>query len=40
MLDLRKPIYKQTATYGHFGRTDIELPWERMDRVEQLKKYM
>lgn len=40
MLDLRKPIYKQTATYGHFGRTDIELLWERMDRVEQLKKYM
>ena len=40
MLDLRKPIYKQTATYGHFGRTDIELPWERIDRVEQLKKYM
>lgn len=40
MLDLRKPIYKQTAAYGHFGRTDIELPWERIDRVEQLKKYM
>lgn len=40
MLDLRKPIYKQTAAYGHFGRTDIDLPWERIDRVEQLKKYM
>ncbi len=40
MLDLRKPIYKQTAAYGHFGRTDIDLPWERIDRVEELKKYM
>ena len=40
MLDLRRPIYKQTASYGHFGRTDIELPWEKTDRVEQLRKYM
>ncbi len=40
MLDLRRPIYKQTASYGHFGRTDIDLPWERLDRVEQLKAYL
>ena len=38
MLDLRRPIYRQTAAYGHFGRTDIDLPWERTDRVEQLRK--
>ena len=38
MLDLRKPIYKQTAAYGHFGRTDLNLPWERTDKVEILKK--
>ncbi|SMB93375.1 methionine adenosyltransferase [Desulfonispora thiosulfatigenes DSM 11270] len=37
-LDLRKPIYKQTAAYGHFGRTDVELPWEKLDKVELLKK--
>ena len=37
MLDLRKPIYKQTAAYGHFGRTDVDLPWERLDKVEALK---
>jgi len=37
-LDLRRPIYRQTAAYGHFGRTDIELPWERLDKVEELKK--
>ncbi|MCQ2551298.1 MAG: methionine adenosyltransferase [Clostridia bacterium] len=37
-LDLRRPIYKQTAAYGHFGRTDIDLPWERLDKVEELKK--
>ncbi|MFV0560908.1 MAG: methionine adenosyltransferase [Enterococcus sp.] len=37
MLDLRRPIYKQTAAYGHFGRTDIDLPWERTDKVEALK---
>ena len=40
MLDLRRPIYKQTAAYGHFGRTDGDLPWERLDRVETLKKYL
>ena len=40
MLDLRRPIYKQTAAYGHFGRTDVDLPWERLDRVETLKKYL
>jgi S-adenosylmethionine synthetase len=38
-LDLRRPIYKQTAAYGHFGRTDIDLPWERLNLVEDLKKY-
>ncbi|NSJ92791.1 methionine adenosyltransferase, partial [Coprococcus sp. MSK.21.13] len=36
-LDLRRPIYKQTAAYGHFGRTDIELPWENLNKVEQIK---
>ena len=40
MLDLRRPIYKQTAAYGHFGRTDVELPWEKLDKVEELKKYL
>ena len=40
MLDLRRPIYKQTAAYGHFGRTDVDLPWERLDKVEDLKKYL
>ena len=40
MLDLRRPIYKQTAAYGHFGRTDIDLPWERTDKVEALKTYV
>ena len=40
MLDLRRPIYRQTAAYGHFGRTDVELPWERLDKVETLKKYL
>ncbi len=39
-LDLRRPIYRQTAAYGHFGRTDVDLPWERADRVEDLKKYL
>ncbi|MBM7646514.1 S-adenosylmethionine synthetase [Scopulibacillus daqui] len=38
MLDLRRPIYKQTAAYGHFGRTDVDLPWERTDKAELLKK--
>ena len=37
-LDLRKPIFKSTAAYGHFGRTDVDLPWERTDKVEDLKK--
>ncbi len=37
MLDLRRPIFKQTAAYGHFGRTDIELPWEKLDKVDELK---
>ena len=37
-LDLRRPIYRQTAAYGHFGRTDVDLPWERLDKVEVLKK--
>ena len=40
MLDLRRPIYKQTAAYGHFGRTDIDLPWEKTDKVDDLKKYL
>ncbi|WP_373110752.1 methionine adenosyltransferase [Lachnoclostridium sp. Marseille-P6806] len=40
MLDLRRPIYKQTAAYGHFGRTDVELPWEKLDRAEALKAYL
>ena len=40
MLDLRRPIYKQTAAYGHFGRTDLDLPWEKTDKVEDLKKYL
>ena len=40
MLDLRRPIYRQTAAYGHFGRTDIKLPWEALDKVNDLKKYL
>ena len=40
MLDLRRPIYKQTAAYGHFGRTDLDLPWERLDKVDMLKAYL
>ena len=40
MLDLRRPIYKQTAAYGHFGRTDIDLPWEKLDKVDMLKAYL
>lgn len=39
-LNLKRPIYKQTAAYGHFGRTDIALPWEQLDKVETLKKYL
>lgn len=40
MLDLRRPIYKQTAAYGHFGRNDLELPWEKLDKADDLKKYL
>ena len=40
MLDLRRPIYRQTAAYGHFGRNDLKLPWEATDKVEELKKYL
>lgn len=40
MLDLRRPIYKQTAAYGHFGRNDLDLPWEKLDKVEILSKYL
>ena len=40
MLDLRRPIYKQTAAYGHFGRSDLDLPWEKTDKAEDLKKYL
>lgn len=40
MLDLRRPIYKQTASYGHFGRNDLDLPWEKLDKVEKLKMYL
>ena len=39
MLDLRRPIYKQVAAYGHFGRDDLDLPWEKLDKVDVLKKY-
>jgi len=39
-LDLRRPIYKQTAAYGHFGRNDLKLPWEQLDKVDEIKKYM
>ena len=40
MLDLRRPIYKQTAAYGHFGRTDLDLPWEKTDKADDLRKYL
>ena len=40
MLDLRRPIYRQTAAYGHFGRSDLNLPWEALDKVDALKKYL
>ena len=40
MLDLRRPIYRQTAAYGHFGRNDLDLPWENLDKAEDLKKYL
>ncbi|CEY69302.1 methionine adenosyltransferase [Streptococcus pneumoniae] len=38
MLDLKRPIYRQTSAYGHMGRTDIDLPWERLDKVDALKE--
>ncbi|MEG0227431.1 MAG: methionine adenosyltransferase domain-containing protein, partial [Lachnospiraceae bacterium] len=40
MLDLRRPIYKQVAAYGHFGRNDLDLPWEKLDKAEILQKYL
>ena len=40
MLDLRRPIYRQTAAYGHFGRNDLDLPWEKLDKVSLLKEYL
>ena len=40
MLNLRRPIYNQTAAYGHFGRNDLDLPWEKLDKVDELKKYL
>jgi S-adenosylmethionine synthetase len=40
MLDLRRPIYRKTAAYGHFGRTDLDLPWEATDKAETLKRYL
>ena len=40
MLDLRRPIYRQTAAYGHFGRNDLDLPWEKLDKIEALRKYL
>ena len=40
MLDLRRPIYRQTAAYGHFGRGDLDLPWEKLDKADALKKYL
>ena len=40
ILDLRRPIYKQTAAYGHFGRNDLDLPWEKLDKVDLLKAYL
>lgn len=40
MLDLRRPLYKQTAAYGHFGRNDLDLPWEKLDKAQTLKKYL
>lgn len=40
MLDLRRPIYKQTAAYGHFGRNDLDLPWEKLDKADMLKEYL
>ena len=39
-LDLRRPIYEQTAAYGHFGRPELDLPWEKLNRVEELRSYL
>ena len=39
-LDLKRPIYAQTASYGHFGRSDLDLPWEKLDKAEELKRYL
>ncbi len=39
-LDLRRPIYRQVAAYGHFGRTDIDLPWEKLNKADELRKYL
>lgn len=39
-LNLRRPIYRQTAAYGHFGRNDLNLPWEQLNKVEEIKKYL
>ena len=40
MLDLRRPIYKQTAAYGHFGRHDLNLPWEQLNKVGEIKRFL
>lgn len=40
MLNLRRPIYGKTAAYGHFGRTDVDFPWEALDKVDELKAYL
>lgn len=40
MLDLRRPIYRQTAAFGHFGRLDLDLPWERVDKAAQMKEFL
>jgi S-adenosylmethionine synthetase len=40
MLDLKRPIYQQTASYGHFGRTDVAFPWESLDKVDKIKNYL
>ena len=39
-LDLRRPIYKQVAAYGHFGRNDVDVPWEKLNKVDEIKKYL
>ena len=39
-LDLRRPLYRQTAAYGHFGRNDLNLPWEQLNKVDEIKKYL